>query len=77
MQRTQIFLPEEYHLQLKMLASKLHLSKGAVIRLMLEKGLKQKEEFLGGGNDLGKLSKLKIKGGGKDLSQNLDRYLYG
>lgn len=77
MLRTQIYLPEEFHSQLNDLADKLDLSMGAVIRMILKKGLQKKEEIMTRRNDLWKLANLKIKGGPKDLSKKLDYYLYG
>lgn len=77
MLRTQIYLPEEYHHELAIIAHNLGVPKAVVIRKILKKALKNKEELIGGGNDLLALSKLKIKGGPKDLSAKLDSYLYG
>lgn len=76
MLRTQIYLPEEFRSQLNQLAVQLNVSMAEVIRLILKDGLKEKEDILPGGNDLLALNDLKIKGGPKDLSGNLDRYLY-
>lgn len=76
MLRTQIYLPEEFRSQLSQLATKLNVSMAQVIRLILKDGLKEKEDLLPKGNDLLALRSLKIKGGPKDLSRNLDHYLY-
>jgi len=75
--RTQIYLPEELHSELTSLGKKLNLPMAEVVRKILKNSLKKKETLMGKGNDLIKLGKLKIKGGPKDLSQNLDSYLYG
>ena len=77
MLRTQIYLPEGLHSELTSLGKKLNLSMAEVVRKILKNSLKKKEALMGKGNDLHKLSQLKIKGGPKDLSQNLDSYLYG
>jgi len=77
MLRTQIYLPEEFHSQLSWLANKLDVSMAEVIRMILKRALEKKEEILKKENDLLKLKELKIKGGPKDLSKNLDNYLYG
>lgn len=47
-----------------------------LVRKILKTGLAEKEIFLEKGNDLLKLTKLKIRGGPKDLSGKLDSYLY-
>lgn len=77
MLRTQIYLPEEYHQELAIIAHNLGVPKAVVIRKILKKALKNKEDLIGKGNNLLSLSKLNFKGGPKDLSANLDSYLYG
>jgi len=77
MLRTQIYLPEEYHEELGLIARKMNVPKAVVIRKILKKALQNKKEFVTKGNDLLSLAKLKIKGGPKDLSAKFDSYLYG
>lgn len=76
MLRTQIYLPEETHQELTLWARKVGLPMAEVVRRFVKTGLDKKEEFLEKGNDILELTKLKIKGGPKNLSQKLDSYLY-
>ncbi|MBM3283608.1 hypothetical protein FJY90_05190 [Candidatus Gottesmanbacteria bacterium] len=76
MMRTQIYLPKEIHQELALWARRMDLPMAEVVRKILKTGLERKEEFLGEGNDLLLLARLKIKGGLKDLSQKFDYYLY-
>jgi len=75
MRRTQIYLPEELHEQLLLLAKKTNLSMGKIIRKLIYEGITSSKNFLGG-NDLLSLADLKIKGGPKNISKNFDLYLY-
>lgn len=47
-----------------------------IVRVILERGLEKKEEFIGEGSDLVELNKLQLKGGPRDLSSRFDEYLY-
>ena len=76
MLRTQIYLPEQTHQELILWAKKMDLPMAEVVRRILKVGLEQKEGFLEKGNDLLALTRLKIKGGPRDLSKKLDLYLY-
>ncbi len=76
MLRTQIYLPEEIFPPLDEMAGQFKVPRSAVIRLILQTGLKSRTEWFPRGNDLWKMADLKIKGGVKNLSQNLDNYLY-
>jgi len=76
MMRTQIYLPKDIHQELALWARRMDLPMAEVVRKILKTGLERKEEFLGEGNDLLLLARLKIKGGLKDLSQKFDYYLY-
>lgn len=76
MLRTQIYLPQETHQELTLWARKMNLPMAEVVRRIIKTGLKKKEEFLEKGNDILDLTKLKIRGGPKNLSQKLDFYLY-
>jgi len=75
MRRTQIYLPEEIHEQLGILAKKAHLSMGEVIRRLIKEGITTQKNFFGK-NDLLSLAELKIKGGPKNISKKFDSYLY-
>jgi len=75
--RTQIYLPKELYQNLNLTAKKENKTKAQVIREALNEGLKKKRGNAAGAllelAQLGK--KLKLKGP-KDLSQNIDKYLY-
>jgi len=75
MRRTQIYLPEEMHEQLGLLAKKTNLSMGEIIRKLIKEGITKQKIFFGK-NDLLSLANLKIKGGPKNISKNFDFYLY-
>lgn len=74
--RTQIYLPEELHLLAKLQAQREHESLAEFIRRCLEKGVKEKKSQTSL-KHLSTLSELGITGGPKELSQNIDKYLYG
>lgn len=76
MLRTQIYLPEEIHGELLEWARKTELPMAELVRRIIKSGLQKKEKFFEKGNDLLKLTKLKIKGGPANLSEKLDSYLY-
>ena len=70
----QISLPEELDRKIQERAKRLHASEERVIRELIEEGLKtSKPQSLREG--LRSLANLGIKGP-KDLSQNIDKYLY-
>lgn len=74
--RTQIYLPEELHQLAKMEAQKEHESLAEFIRRCLEKGIQEKKAQAKL-KHISQLSELGITGGPKDLSKNIDKYLYG
>lgn len=74
--RTQIYIPDVLHQTAKNLAAQRNESLAELLRKFISQGIvqekkKKKIQFLSN------LSELKIKGGPKDLSKNLDNYLYG
>ena len=75
---TQIYLPEEQHAELNRIAKKLDTSMAEIIRKMISFGLKRKIMYVlpKEKNDLWKLADANISGGPKNLSDNLDKYLY-
>ena len=73
--RTQVFLPEETYQYIKIRAQRERKPSAQVIREVLEAGMK-KSEKQNAGETLLQLAKLGGKGP-KDLSKNIDRYLYG
>lgn len=76
--RTQIYLPDDIHSQLIQLARAKSTSMAEVTRNFIEKGLKlSKDVDTSGKTVMRKLLNMKIKGGPRDLSTNLDYYLYG
>jgi hypothetical protein len=72
----QISLPEELDQKIQQRAKRLQASEERVIRELIEQGLKtSKPQRETAGEGLSSLAKLGIKGP-KDLSQNIDKYLY-
>ena len=76
--RTQLYLPEDEHKTLLTLARERNESMAEIIRRFIKSGLrKEKSIDRTGTNVMLAISGLKLKGGPKDLSTNLDHYLYG
>ncbi|MBL7661406.1 ribbon-helix-helix protein, CopG family [bacterium] len=73
--RTQIYLPENIHKRLLALRGSQGKSLAQIIREAIEKQFAADEPSQE--NDILKLADLKLKGGPKDLSKNIDQYLYG
>ena len=74
MLRTQIYIPETLHERAKTVARKQKQSLAKLYRGFIAHGLKASENH---GEDLTSLAKLNIKGGSKNLSRDIDKYLYG
>lgn len=76
--RTQIYIPEEMHSQLLQIAQAQSTSMAQVTRKLIEKGLKTSKNIdTSGKTVMRRLLNMNITGGPKDLSTNLDHYLYG
>lgn len=76
--RTQIYIPEVLHRKLMHIAKTEDVSMAKVARDILEEGTKERKKVDRSGiKTLEALSKLGFTGGPKDLSENLDHYLYG
>lgn len=72
--RTQVFLPEDTYQNIKIRAKRERKPSAQVIREALEKGLERQTKHEE--DDVWtKLLQLKVKGP-KDLSKNIDKYLY-
>ena len=71
----QISLPEELDQKIRERVKRLNQSEEQVITQLIEKGLKTPQQWKNAGEALSSLSELGIKGP-KDLSQNIDKYLY-
>ncbi len=71
--RTQIYIPETLHERAKTVARSKKQSLANLYRSFIANGLKASS----GGGDLTALAKLNIKGGPKNLSSDIDKYLYG
>lgn len=71
--RTQIYLPKSLYQTIDLVAKKEKKPKAQVIRDMLEQGIAKKATT---GTTFLKLAKNPIKGLPKDLSTNIDKYLY-
>lgn len=74
--RTQIYIPEDLHLEAKMIAKRKDESLAELIRKLVRAGVKEEKKRIAK-NSLNSLAKLGITAGPKDLSRNLDKYLYG
>lgn len=74
--RTQIYIPETLHERAKNMARSKKQSLANVYRDFIANGLQDAEKKRSG-NSLDSLIKLNLKGGPKDLSTNIDYYLYG
>ena len=78
MMRTQIYVPEPLHRQLIRIAHKRGRSMAQMIREFIIIGLEQnKAKDDGGKKVIANLLNIKSSSGPKDLSRNLDHYLYG
>ncbi|MBI4078901.1 MAG: hypothetical protein HY429_01245 [Candidatus Levybacteria bacterium] len=73
MLRTQIYIPETLHERAKSVARSKKQSLANLYRGFIANGLKASTP----GGDLTALAKLNIKGGPKNLSGDMDKYLYG
>ena len=72
--RTQIYIPEMLHSQVKLLAKRQNKPLAQILRDFIKQGMVQTQNT--GAKSLQALTKLRITGGPKDLSKNLDKYLY-
>lgn len=71
MKRTQVYLPDELYYDLKLMAASGEMNFSELIRKGAEVVVKKKKKKKFGEGFIGA-----IKGGPKDLSSNLDYYLY-
>lgn len=80
MLRKQLYLPEELDREIKLQALKQQKAEAEVVRELLYRGLKKiprtKKKFKTPADFLLHMVSYNVKGQ-KDLSKNLDRYLYG
>lgn len=72
---TNIRIPEDLYMELKMEAAHTRQSVAQVIRMRLGKG-KKTEKKMTGVEFLGKLASYKLKKGPKDLAENHDKYTW-
>lgn len=78
--RTQVYLPKDLYHHIDQVAKREKKAKAQVIRDTLEEGLKRRQKTQSNAGEallrIAKLGeKLKVKGP-KDLSKNIDKYLY-
>ena len=73
--RTQIYIPEPVHQTAKMLAQYRDESLAELLRRYIVYGIKKEKKKIKN-KSLDSLVKLNITGGPKDLSSNMDKYLY-
>ena len=74
--RTQLYLPEELRLELRLLAQQLNVPVAEVVRKALIKGIPQVKKKKARGLDV-IVGMIKFDKAPKNLSENLDRYLFG
>lgn len=77
MKRTQIYLPEQTHQTLFRLAKKRKVSFAQIVRACIEREMGRMDTDYSGRKTMQAITRLGIRGGPKDLSANLDQYLYG
>ena len=75
MLRTQVYLPEDLKLRLRLYAQREEIPVSEVIRKAVAKEIRK--DTTRTGSPLAKIAALAVKGGPKDLSTNLFSYLYG
>ena len=75
--RTQIYIPEEIHQATKLLAQKQGKTLTELIRNFITTGVIEEKKKKRKQRSLSSLARLGISGGPKDLSKNIDKYLYG
>lgn len=73
--RTQVYFPDEIYTEVKVVAKKENKPTAQVVRELLEEGLNLKRQKSSIGKALRSLTSIKAKGP-KDLSSNIDKYLY-
>lgn len=77
--RTQVYLPKILYQQVSLIAKRENKAKAQVVREALEEGLEKRNRYSNAGQALLELAelgkKLRLKGP-KDLSVNIDKYLY-
>lgn len=76
MLRTQIYIPENIHQKVKIIANLQNKSMADLIRRLIIAGLIKEEKRIKP-KSLDAIAKLNITGGPKNLSSNMDKYLYG
>lgn len=76
--RTQIYLPKDLHRELTSIARSRNTSLAGIVRHFVQYSLRQEEVSDSTGKKaLASLLEIQTKNGPKDLSTNLDHYLYG
>lgn len=73
--RTQIYIPYELHQTAKVVAKRKDESLAKVLRRFITKGIEEEKKQLKP-KSLSSLAKLNITEGPKDLSRNMNKYLY-
>lgn len=73
--RTQIYIPETVHHEAKTLAHRREETLAELLRRIIIAGLKEEKKKTKP-KTLDAVTRLKITGGPKDISEKMDRYLY-
>lgn len=74
--RTQIYIPETIHQETKLLARRKKQPMAELLRRFVIEGVKEEKRKIKP-TSLDSLTNLKITGGSKNLSRDVDKYLYG
>lgn len=73
--RTQIYIPETLHQRAKTVAGRNRESLAKLLRRFILNGLQAESKVRD--KDLTALAKLNVRGGPKNLSRDIDSYIYG
>jgi len=74
--RTQIYIPEHLHKTAKNIAEKKNEALAKLLRRLIARGIEEEKKSTKS-KPLSSLANLNITGGPKNLSRNMDKYLYG
>ena len=75
--RTQIYIDEDLHKELLLLAKEQNEPMAKIARDMLRAGVKSRNIDKSGKSNLLAIANMRLNGGDRNLSENIDFYLYG
>jgi len=74
--RTQIYIPDKIHQETKYIAWRQGKTMAEILRSFITVGVIEEKKKKQKQKPLSSLARLGIKGGPRDLSENIDKYLY-